>query len=144
MEFSYCRKCRKAYTSGSAEYCSDCIKEMDESVKIIRDYLDEHHGATVAEISRKTDVSKKDIVFLLREGRLEIEGDSEGALTCDRCGKNISTGRYCKECLASMGSMFSGISNEYRAKKEKQEQAAHPLSRGMHGQKMKIDRRDSK
>lgn len=140
MGFQYCRKCRKAYLNGSGGYCLECVKEMDESVKIIKDYLETHPGATVAEISKNTDVSKKDIIFLLRDDRLVLENAEEGFITCDRCGKSIKSGRYCPECLHSMGNMFRNASNEIKAKQDKEKEKNNKLKTSMTGNKMKINR----
>ena len=144
MAFEYCKKCRKAIINGSGGYCIQCIKDMDDAVKVIKEYLEKHRGATVAEISRNTEVSKKDIVFLLRDDRLVLDSDEEGVITCDRCGKSIRSGRYCKECITSMGNMFNRVQGELRAKHE----AANPqkknkLGQDMIGKKMKISDRNN-
>lgn len=142
MGFQYCKKCRKAYINGSSGYCNNCIKEMDDSVKVIKEYLEIHPGASVADISRNTDVSKKDIIYLLREDRLVLENADEGFITCDRCGKSIKSGRYCDSCLTSMGNMFSNLSNELKAKHDRINKANNKSTRGMSGNKMKISRRE--
>ncbi len=141
MGFEYCRKCRKAYINGSSGYCLSCIEEMDESVKIIREYLEKHPGATVAEISKNTEVSKKDIVFLLRDDRLVLENADEGVITCDRCGKSIRSGRYCKECLSHMGTMFNSVSNELKAKQDELNGKNRGDKVNMRGNKMRISNR---
>lgn len=146
MGFQYCKKCRKAYINGSSGYCLHCIKEMDDSVKLIKEYLENHRGATVADISKNTEVSKKDIVFLLRDDRLVLDSAEEGVITCDRCGKSIRSGRYCPECLGRMGSAFRNVSNDMKAKFEAANaNKRNKLGSEMLGRKMQIiDRKDDK
>jgi len=73
--------------------------ELDEMYKKVRDYLYDHPNATMVEVSEATGVEEKIILEFLREGRLELKEPSP-VLTCERCGKPITTGRMCKECLA--------------------------------------------
>jgi ribosomal protein L32 len=64
----------------------------------VRDYLYENDDANIAQVSEATGVEEKIILEFLREGRLELKEPSID-LTCERCGKPITSGRMCKECL---------------------------------------------
>lgn len=98
MEIRNCKRCNRLFQYNGVKYCPKCLMEMDEMYKKVRDYLYEHPDATIVEVSEATGVEEKIILEFLREGRLELKEPSP-VLTCERCGKPITTGRMCKECL---------------------------------------------
>ncbi len=72
---------------------------MDEEFKLVRDYLREHPGARVFEVSQATGVPASRIYNMVREGRLTATStDSDLAVECIQCGKKILTGRMCAKC----------------------------------------------
>jgi len=67
----------------------------------VRDYLYEHDGAGIEEVAEGTGVSRKAILYLLKEERLTVtdgHGGSGGFLTCESCKRPINTGRMCASC----------------------------------------------
>ncbi|SFQ02976.1 MerR family transcriptional regulator [Caldicoprobacter faecalis] len=99
MDIRNCKRCNRLFQYNGIKYCPSCVMELDEMFKKVRDYLYEHPDATIIEVSEATGVEEKIILEFLREGRLELKEPSP-VLTCERCGKPITTGRMCKECLA--------------------------------------------
>lgn len=85
---------------GVGEYnCVRCRNKMYDDYGTIRNYLEENGTATATEIARDTGVSKEVIDDLIREGVL---GNVEGATDqkrCVGCGRPVSQGRYCYECI---------------------------------------------
>ena len=55
------------------------------------------------------EVSVAQIRKWLKEERLSFSEDSEIALNCERCGKKILTGRYCKNCKDEQINQFSSL-----------------------------------
>ncbi len=98
MEIRNCKRCNRLFQYNGIKYCASCLMELDEMYKKVRDYLYEHPDATIIEVSEATGVEEKIILEFLREGRLELKEPS-AVLTCERCGKPITMGRMCKECL---------------------------------------------
>jgi len=75
--------------------------KLDEDFIKIREYLYENDGAGVEEVSEETGVTKKTILFLLKEERLIVGdegGNINGILNCESCRKPIHTGKLCKSC----------------------------------------------
>ena len=101
MEVRQCDFCRMPYQSTGKKICGDCLLKLDEEFIEIREYLWEHDRAGIEEVSEATGVSRKSIMYLLKEERL-IVGDENGAgcglLLCESCRKPISTGRMCAGC----------------------------------------------
>ncbi len=117
MDFKNCKECGKVFRSnGISKICPKCELEDGENYEKVKEYIYDHPGATLPEVSEKTDVSEERILYYLREGRLEIIGTSSMILDCERCGRGITTGRYCKECASELErglkSGFSQIENK--------------------------------
>ncbi len=95
-----CKKCGGIMVyKGVGEYqCEDCGKlEYDDYGKV-RNYLEGHRGANVAEISSYTGVTHKAIRDMIKEKRFEIIDNRGGYLRCEMCGVNINSGRLCPKC----------------------------------------------
>ncbi len=94
-----CRKCGKVYTYiGGPPICPVCIEQDEADFRRVKEYLYQYPGASMTEVSTVLDVSAEKITRYLKDGRLEIVGDTNLILECEGCGKPIRTGRYCNEC----------------------------------------------
>lgn len=88
---------------GLGEYrCEDCGQLAYDDYGKVRNYIEEHRGATAAQIEEAIGVSQKTIRRLLKEGRLEVTENSRTFLRCELCGKDIRSGTYCPECEVKM------------------------------------------
>lgn len=100
----YCKKCNGVMIfRGVGEYqCEDCgYVDYDDYGKV-RLYIEAHKGATAVEIEAATGVSQRAIRRMLRESRIEVAEGSKMFLHCERCGKEIRSGRFCEECEAKI------------------------------------------
>ena len=95
-----CEKCGGVMVfKGLGEYqCELCGQLAYDDYGKVRNYIEEHRGATAAQIEEAIGVSQKTIRRLLKEGRLEVAEGSRMFLTCELCGQKIRSGRYCPEC----------------------------------------------
>ena len=120
-----CEKCGGVMVfKGLGEYqCEDCGELAYDDYGKVRNYIDEHRGATAIEVEEATGVSQKAIRRLLREGRIEIAESSSAFLLCDLCGKPIRSGRYCPECEIKI----------HRSMEAKQREAARNNNNSMQG-----------
>ena len=101
MEIKQCDFCRIPFQTLGNKLCNDCLSGLDEDFIKVREYLYEHDRAGIEEVSEATGVSRKSIMYLLKEERLLVgdeNGDVGGFLTCESCKKPISTGRMCASC----------------------------------------------
>lgn len=99
---SNCSLCNGKMTfKGVGEYrCDDCDHlEFDDYGKV-RKYIEEHHGATVAEVERAVHVRQKVIRQMLREERFEITATSNVFMSCEVCGAEIRSGKVCASCTS--------------------------------------------
>lgn len=84
---------------GVGEYkCEECKHLQYDDYGKVRKYIEEHPGATAAQVEEKIGVRQKSIRQMLRESRIEITLDSNCFLVCEMCHKPIRSGVYCPEC----------------------------------------------
>lgn len=103
-----CDKCGSVeikYT-GVGEYeCENCRNVMYDDFGRVRNYLEEHRGATQSQVARDTGVAMETIRQFLREERLEVVDGSGVFMHCDLCNAPIRSGIYCPSCAAKIEQM---------------------------------------
>ena len=97
---TFCNKCKGVLVyRGLGEYqCEDCGAFDYDDYGRVRNYLDRHRGANVAEISEATGVTHKSIRDMIKDNRFEVINNAGGYIRCEMCGTNISSGRLCGKC----------------------------------------------
>ena len=99
-----CKRCGKLYNYiGGIPICLDCKKADEVDFKRVKEYLYDHPGASMIDVSNILEISMQRIKAYLKEGRLEIVGDDGNMiLECESCGRSIRTGRFCEDCAAGL------------------------------------------
>lgn len=97
---TFCEKCNGVMVyKGLGEFqCEECEAFAYDDYGKVRNYLDKHRGANVAEISAATGVSNKTIRDMIKENRFEVIESPTGYLRCEMCGIEIKSGRLCSKC----------------------------------------------
>ena len=97
-----CRFCRREFDSfGLKKICPECEHGMEDHLVRVKKYIAEFPDATVMQICTALDIPSALIKYFLKEERLEVhlkKGESNYLLTCEKCGKPITSGRYCNAC----------------------------------------------
>ncbi|HEX3023226.1 MAG TPA: MerR family transcriptional regulator [Lachnospiraceae bacterium] len=108
-DLKVCKRCKKTFTYYGIgyQYCPTCKEKDEEDFQKVKEYIRDHGIATVNEVVEETGVDEKRIHEYLREGRLEIPEGSSYYLKCERCGKDITSGRFCASCAMSMKKEFT-------------------------------------
>lgn len=101
MKLINCPKCgRLLKDEGEGEIlCSRCAVEEGDPYKLVREYIYNHQGATILEVSQATGVSERLILKYLKEGRLTLLEKKSMLLYCEKCGASIDRGSICGMCL---------------------------------------------
>ncbi|MDE5587791.1 MAG: hypothetical protein K2J60_01430 [Acetatifactor sp.] len=129
-----CKKCGGVLVfKGVGEYCCEDCGELDyDDYGKVRLYIEEHKGATAAQIESAIGVSQRSIRHMLKEGRLEVAKDSRTFLRCEVCGKSIRSGQYCPECEITI---HRNLEAEQRAQIKRNIQGAGMAQKGEEGQR---------
>ena len=98
MNIRNCTRCGKIYNYDGFKVCHNCRKSDEADFQKVKEYLYDHPGAAITEVSDATEVAERKIIDFLRAGRLEIEEGGNLVLECEKCGKSITTGRFCNQC----------------------------------------------
>ncbi len=129
-----CKKCGGVLVfKGVGEYrCEDCGELDYDDYGKVRMYIEEHKGATAAQIEAAIGVSQRSIRQMLKDGRLEVTKDSRTFLKCEICGKAIRSGQYCPECEVTV---HRNLEAEQRAQIKKNIHGAGMGQKGEEGQR---------
>ncbi|GAB6087767.1 hypothetical protein [Alkaliphilus crotonatoxidans] len=100
-----CRRCKKIIHENSLQdFCSSCLKHVEEIFDQIREYLREYPGATAFEIEQRLGIPIHVVNNFVKDGRL-IEVPNEFLnVECQRCGCLLlsSHHKYCPKCEYEM------------------------------------------
>lgn len=116
MDIRNCRACGRIfnYVSGPI-LCQVCRETMEGKFQEVKDYIRNHPGVGIPEVSEACDVDPSQIRQWLREERLEVTEDSAIFLSCENCGAPIRCGRFCEKCKLNVTKGFKNILDESRA-----------------------------
>lgn len=107
MNVRNCRMCGRIFNYFAGPFlCPGCREKMEEKFQIVKEYIRSNPGVSISEVSEACDVDKQQITQWLREERLELTEQSTIWLSCETCGTQIRSGRYCERCKATMTNNF--------------------------------------
>lgn len=124
MNVRNCKKCGKLfnYVAG-APVCPACKDALEEKFQEVKKYVQDNKGATIHDVSEECEVDAQQVRQWVREERLEFSSDGGvTGINCEKCGKAISTGRFCDKCKAELTNNLSSVlpkqQKENRTKKD--------------------------
>ena len=116
MELMNCRNCKKLFNYITGEkLCPACKALMEDKFQEVKRYIEENPRENINQVAEACDVSIRQIKNWVREERLSFTEDSLVGLECERCGKMIHSGRFCKECA---GGLADAMTNAYRRERQ--------------------------
>lgn len=118
MDYKYCKRCKKLYTFNGNKLCQDCIRELDDIVVEIKNYLADNPVANVMKICKELEVDEKDILYLMREQRIELTqiDVSKLGFACASCGEPTLGEKYCKNCKEKMSEEMLGATQAIKGR----------------------------
>ena len=103
MELMNCRNCKKLFNYITGEkLCPACKALMEDKFQEVKRYIEENPRENINQVAEACDVSIRQIKNWVREERLSFTEDSLVGLECERCGRMIHSGRFCKECAGGL------------------------------------------
>ena len=113
-----CKRCKKIFNSYfDKDICQSCESELEEGLKRVKDYLWDHKGASIDEVTHECEVDRRDIKTWLKQERIQLGEDSTIELECEKCGCRILSGKYCDRCKFETVNALNGIVDEARQAK---------------------------
>lgn len=109
MDVRNCKNCNKLFNYIGTPICPECTKMMEDKFDDVKQYIYDHPRCGMQEVAEEMGVSTAQIRKWLKEERLSFSEDSEIALNCEKCGKRILTGRFCKLCKETMTNQFGSL-----------------------------------
>lgn len=110
MDVRNCRGCGKLYNYFQGPpLCPTCVKALDKKFEEVKEYVYDHPGVDMQEVSEKCNVSVAQIKQWIREERLAFTDDSMIGIDCEGCGVSIKTGRFCKVCKDKLARGFQEL-----------------------------------
>ena len=107
MDVRNCKACGRLFNYIGNGICPECERRMEDKFDDVKQYIYDHPKCGMQEVADEMEVSISQIRKWLKEERLSFSEDSEIALSCEKCGKRILTGRFCKMCKETMKTEFS-------------------------------------
>lgn len=110
MEIRNCRNCKRLFNYITGEsLCPGCKKQLEDKYQEVKDYIKNNPGKNISQVSEECEVSVRQIKTWVREERLTFTDDSLVGLDCERCGKMIHSGRFCKDCAGGLEDAFNNL-----------------------------------
>ena len=90
MDVRNCKMCGRLFNVLNNErICPACQKKLEDKFHEVKEYLEEHPGASVEQTATDNDISTKQIRQWVREERLILSTATEAGIVCEKCGKPI-------------------------------------------------------
>ena len=125
MDVRNCKNCNKLFNYIGTPICPECTKMMEDKFDDVKQYIYDHPKCGMQEVAEEMEVSVAQIRKWLKEERLSFSEDSEIALNCEKCGKRILTGRFCKICkeetINQLGKMYRNDEPQVKYERKKTE-----------------------
>lgn len=110
-----CEECNRLFSHPTRVLCQECYEKAKRSFELVKKYLQDNPGATVAQVARDTEVDLELIYEYIQEGRLDVI-PKDATLQCSICGASISVGRVCAKCRNELRSTMSSEPSRYQGK----------------------------
>lgn len=120
MAVTNCRRCGKLFNRVGRGICPSCVKEDDEAYKAVREYLRHHKDVYLTELAEATEVPEEWVVEMVHDGRLILTGYPNLFTTCENCGAQIQSGRFCKDCSDKLNEAFTTAAEDIRQKAQEE------------------------
>ena len=130
MEVKNCRKCGKMFNYiGGQQICPACKEAAEKKFQEVKEYVREHKAASMTQICEDCDVENKQVQQWVREERLVFSDESPIKLSCELCGTQIKTGRYCDKCKKETANNISaaGKRPDVAVSRDKKDASSHRM-----------------
>ena len=108
-----CKGCGKLFNALTRKrLCPECTKALEQKFLEVKRYIQDNKGAPINHVATECNVSVKQIREWVKEERLSLTEGSVDKFECEKCGKQILTGRFCGECKKKISNNFNKALNK--------------------------------
>ncbi len=120
MELMNCKGCKRIFNYITGDpLCPACKEKLEKDFQRTKEFIRENSGMNINQVAEACEVSIKQIKKWVREERLSFTDDSLVGLECERCGKMIHSGRFCKECAGGLTDAMNEMFRERAIERKK-------------------------
>lgn len=109
MDFMNCKKCGNLFTSTGSPLCPQCTKELDQKFLEVKQFIYDNPTKNMNQVAEEMEVPIRQIKQWIREEKLQFAESSGVTFSCEKCGAQIMTGRFCKSCKSRMTDTLTGL-----------------------------------
>ena len=131
-----CARCKRIFVpAGNEKICPDCRAldlELEERVKA---YVRDHPGITVNQLIEGSGAPRALVWRMIQQGQFENSGLKDAKYPCGNCGKIITRGTYCSECMSKLkqnAQKFAAAMNSKRRKAQEESASNKTFSESMY------------
>lgn len=115
--------------------CSDCRAEDLELEERVKAYVRDNPGITVNQLIEGSGAPRSLVWRMIQQGQFENSGLKDAKYPCGNCGKIITRGTYCSECMSKLkqnAQKFAKAMNSKRRKAQEESGANKTFSDSMY------------
>ncbi len=88
-------------------------------------FVRDNPSSSIDQVHEATEVPKERILQFLREGRIDVAEWVAAEYPCERCGRDITKGRYCERCAEELKSSLRSLAAELKTGRDKSGSGYH-------------------
>lgn len=123
-----CVTCGKLSIRTPDGVCPACLKDLERQCLKCIEYLRDHRGTTLQELSEATGVAKPQIMRFIREGRLTIAKSSGFTYPCESCGEPIQVHTLCDSCRTQLNKELNQSEKLEQIRQELKQQQGNQIT----------------
>jgi len=103
MALENCQRCNGVFNRIGGPLCPACVDREEQDFKAVNEALREQPHQTIDELAKRTGVSEKTIMRLIKDKRIASDVNADG-VKCGKCGApaiSLAT-RLCERCAGEM------------------------------------------
>lgn len=125
LNIKNCARCKKIFVPVSGEkICPDCRAEEIELEERVKNYVRDHPGITVNQLIEGSGAPRNLVWRMIQQGQFENSGLKDAKYPCANCGKIITRGTYCSDCMGKLKQNAQKFANAMNSKKRAAEKKA--------------------
>ncbi len=124
-----CKRCGRLFHKSGKDVCPECLREEDQLLSEIRQFLRKYPDSTIFDVADGTQVEYHVIVDFIRDGRLILRDNPNMSYPCERCGAPTMSGRLCVTCSRELANGFKEASESLRQRETRNRPGGGFLSR---------------